>query len=149
LPATPIDDDSNARNLSSMGPDDVHGFLDAAAAGNDVFGDNEPLVSPNLKTATQDQGAGIFLDKDVAFAEGAPNFLANDDAAEGRGNDGVAFNAAQLVREQSANMSGDIGVLKEQRALEKLPAVEAGSQDEMAVEQRAGFAEKREQVLAH
>jgi hypothetical protein len=149
LAAAPIDDHSNAGDLSSMGPNDVHGLLDAAAAGNDVFGDNIPLVRPDLKTTPQSKSAGFFFDEDVAFAEGTPNFLANDDSAERWRNDSVAINLPQFVRELSADFRGDIGVLKEQRALEKLPAVEPRSQNEMSVEQRAGLAKKREQIRAH
>jgi len=149
LPAAAVDDHTNAGNLSSMSPDDVHGFLDTSAAGDDVLGDNKPLVRPDLKTAPQGEPSGFFFDEDVPFAEGAPNLLANDDSAEGRRNDYIAFNAPQFIRQSPANFSGDVGVLKEQCALEELPAVEARSQNEMAVEQRAGFAKKREQILAH
>jgi hypothetical protein len=39
--------------------------------------------------------------------------------------------------------------LQEQRALEKLPAMQARPQNEMAVEKRAGFSEEREQIVAH
>jgi len=39
--------------------------------------------------------------------------------------------------------------LQEQRALKELPAVQAGAQDEMSIEERAGLAEKRKKVVAH
>ena len=42
-----------------------------------------------------------------------------------------------------------VGVLKKDGALEKLPAVQAGTQHEMAIEQRAGLAEERKKVVAH
>jgi len=49
-----------------------------------------------------------------------------------------------------ADSLGDIGVLKKQCALKILPAVQAGAQNEMAVEKRAGFAKKREEIfVAH
>ena len=44
---------------------------------------------------------------------------------------------------------GDLGVLEEERALEKLPAVQARAEHEMSVEQRTGFAKKRQQIFAH
>ena len=149
MPAAPIDDDANAGHLSSAVPNNVDRFLDASAASDDVLGDDKPLVRPDLKTAPQGEPSGFFFDEDVPSAEGAPNFLANDDSAEGRRNDCIALNAPQFIRQSPANSSGDVGVLKEQRALEELPAVEARSQNEMAVEQRAGLAKKREQILAH
>jgi hypothetical protein len=124
-------------------------LLDAAASGHDILRHDEPFVRPDQETAPQDQTARFFLDEDVAFAERAPNFLADDDSAERRRDDGVEFNAAQFVGQAAANLSRDVGVLEEQRALEKLPAVEAGAKHEMAVEKRAGLAEKRQQILAH
>jgi hypothetical protein len=39
--------------------------------------------------------------------------------------------------------------LEEQRALEKLPAMHARPQNEMAVEERAGLPKEREEVVAH
>jgi hypothetical protein len=40
-------------------------------------------------------------------------------------------------------------MLQQDRALEIFAAMQAGAQNEMAIEQRAGFAEKREQIFAH
>ncbi len=49
----------------------------------------------------------------------------------------------------SAHLRSDVGMLQEDCALEILAAVQTGAQDEMAIQQRAGFAEKREKVFAH
>jgi hypothetical protein len=46
-------------------------------------------------------------------------------------------------------LRGDAGVLEKNGALEELPAVQAGTQDEMAVQQGTGLAEERKQILAH
>jgi len=54
-----------------------------------------------------------------------------------------------LLRESVPEFFDDGHFLKRQRALEKLAAVQAGAQNEMAVEQRARLAKKREQILAH
>jgi hypothetical protein len=48
-----------------------------------------------------------------------------------------------------SNFCSDVGVLKKQCALEIFPAVQAGAQNEMALKQSPGFAEKREQILTH
>jgi len=48
---------------------------------------------------------------------------------------------AQLLSQAAADFSGDVGVLKKKRALEKLAAVQAGPQHEVAVKQRARFPE--------
>ena len=132
-----------------MRADDVDRFLNASAARDHVFGDNEAFALVDLESAPQSESAGFFFDKDVAFAQRAPDFLADDDPAEGRGDHGVAIEVAQLICELLANLRRDPGVLKENGALEILAAVQAGAQNEMAVEQRAGFAKKREKVFAH
>jgi hypothetical protein len=85
----------------------------------------------------------------VAFPERAPDFLADDDSAEGRGDDRIALDVAQLISEPPAHVSSDVRVLQEQRALEELPAVQAGTQNEMAVKQRARLSKERQQILAH
>jgi hypothetical protein len=149
LTAAAIDDDTYADDLPSVGADDIDGFLDATAASDHILGDDEALVRPNLETAPQHQTAFMFLGKDVAFPEGAAHFLADDDAAQGRGNDSVALDASEFIRELAANLGCDVGMLEKQGTLEKLPAVQAGAQDEMPVKQRAGFSEEREQILAH
>jgi hypothetical protein len=130
-------------------PHDVDGFLYATAARDDVFGHDEFLARRDLKAAPQDQAARLFLHEDVAFPQRAADFLADDDAAEGRGDDGVALEAAQFIGEPSANIRRDRGVLQKDRALEELPAMQTGTQNEMAVEQGARLAEERKQVVAH
>ena len=61
----------------------------------------------------------------------------------------VAFDGAQFFREPPTDVGRDLGVLEEQGALEKLPAVQTGAQDKMTVEQRAGLAEERQEIVAH
>jgi len=55
--------------------------------------------------------------------------------------------SAELVSQLRANLRGDVGVLKKDGALEKLPAVQPGPENEMTVEQRSGFAEQREKIV--
>ena len=149
LPAATVDDHADARDLSAVRPDDVDRLLHAAAACDHVFGYDKSLVRPDLKTAPQYEAASFFLHENVAFPERAPDFLADNNPAEGRGNDGVAFEGAQLVGEPSANISGNLGMLKQQRALEELTTVQTRPQNEMTVEQRPSLPEERKQILAH
>ena len=44
-------------------------------------------------------------------------------------------------------MRGHRGILQKQRTLEKLPAVQSASQNEVAVQQRAGFLEEGEDFV--
>jgi hypothetical protein len=56
---------------------------------------------------------------------------------------------AHFIGEPSTDFCSDFSVLKKYRALEILPAVQPGPQNEMAIEQSPGFAEKSEEVFAH
>jgi hypothetical protein len=118
-------------------PHNVDCFVDTAAAGDDVFCDDELFVRPNLKTASQNKSAVFFFHEDVAFPGRRDDFLADNDSTEGGRDNRVARDGAELIGEPPANVSGDVGVLEEQGALEELPAVEAGAQYEMAVKQRS------------
>lgn len=143
--AAAIDNDADRLDDSTMRAHDVDRFLDAPPACDHIFRDDEALARRDLKPAPQHQPSGVFLREDMAFTERAAYFLSYDDAAEGRGYHRVAFDAAQLLRQAPANISCDAGVLEQQRALEELAAVQAGAQDEMPVEQRAGLPEEREE----
>jgi hypothetical protein len=94
-----------------------------------------------LKAAPQNKFAIFFLNKDVAFAQRAADFLSDNNPAKGRGDHRVAIKFAEFVGEPSADFCSDLRVLKEYRALEILPAVQTGAQNEMAIEQSPGFAE--------
>jgi hypothetical protein len=144
-----VNDHANPGDPSAVGSDNVHCFLDAPAASHDVFGHNESLVRPNLKTASQDETARFLFHKNMAFSQSAADFLAHDNPAEGRGDDGVAFDVAKFISQPSANLGRKVCVLKQQGALEKLPAVKAGTQNEMPVKKSAGFSKKCQQILAH
>jgi hypothetical protein len=48
-----------------------------------------------------------------------------------------------------ANLGRDVSVLQQDGALKILAAVQPGTQNEMTIEQRAGFAKKGEKVFWH
>ena len=68
LSAAAIDDHADRRHDAAVRADDVDRFLDASAASDDVFGDDETFVRRNRKAASQDQAAGVFLGEDVALS---------------------------------------------------------------------------------
>jgi hypothetical protein len=123
--------------------------LYSSAARDDVFGYDEPLVRRDLKATPHDQATGLFLRENMPLPERTPDFLSDNDSAQGGGDYSIALQVAQFVREAAANFRGDIGVLEKQGALEELPAVQAGAQHEMAIKQCAGLAEQRKQIVAH
>jgi len=135
--------------LAAVRPDDVDRFLHTPTAGDDVFGYDKPLVRRDLKAASQHEPARLFLNENVPFPERTADLLPDNDSAQGGGDYGVALKVAQFVGQAAANIRGDCGVLEEQGALEKLPAVQAGAQHEMAVKQRTRLAEKRKQLVTH
>ena len=60
-----------------------------------------------------------------------------------------ASKSAQLFGQSTTNSRGDIGVLQQESALEILPAVQTGPQNEMAIQQRTCLAKQGEKILAH
>lgn len=139
----------NGRNNSAAPTDDVDRFLNTPSARHHIFGDDESFARCNLKTAPQHQSAPIFFGENVALAQRAPDFLVDDDSAERRRNHRIALNGIQFFCETSANIRDNPSVLEQERALKILPAVQPGTQDKMTIKQRAGFAKKREQIVAH
>jgi len=74
----------------------------------------------------------------------AGDLLSDQDAAQGWGDHGVKLGIAELVGKGAADAFGHLGIAQEEGALEKLAAVQAGAEDEVAVEKGAGLAEKFE-----
>jgi hypothetical protein len=149
LHATPIDDDSGCDHVATVCRDNVDGLLDATSARNDVFRDEETLVRRNGEAAAQDEATIFFLGKNVTFAQRSGNFLANNNATKGGRDDALAVELTKAIGKQAADMRRHVRILQEQRALEKLAAVPAGAEDEMTVEQSAGFAKESQQIVAH
>src|SRR5205823_14024278 len=88
--ATSIDNYAHRIDDTAAGTDDIDRFPDATAAGDDILDDDKSLHRRNLKTATQSKFAILFLYKNMTFAQGTSNFLANNNSAESRGDYRVA-----------------------------------------------------------
>jgi len=112
LPAAAIDDHTDTDDLAAVRTDDIHRFLDPAAASYDIFGNDEPLVRPDLEPAPERESAGLFLDEDMTFPEGAADFLTNDDSAQSRRDHSVGLDVSQFVRKPAANVGRDLSVLE-------------------------------------
>src|SRR5262249_46325569 len=147
--AAAIDNYADRRDDPAMGTDDIDCFLNTAAARHHILHDDEFFVRRNLKTAAQGKFAFVLFDKDVAFAEGTPDFLADNNSPESWGDDRVTIKFPQFIGELSAHLRSDVGVLQEDRTLEILAAMQARAQNEVAIQQRTGLAEKREKIFAH
>ena len=149
LLAAAIDNHADRGNDPAVCVHDIDRLLDAPAACDNVFGDDEFFALVDRKPTSQSEAAGFFLDKDVTLTQGATDFLPDDDAAEGRGDDGVAIERAQFISQLSAHALRDVGVLQQKRALKILATVQTGTQNKVTVEQRTSFAEEGKKILAH
>jgi len=148
LAGTAIHNRAGSNDDAAVILDDLDGFLNAAATGDDILGDEETLAGADLKTSTQDEAAvAVFFHKDVLFAQMAGDLLADDDAADGRGDDGCRLERFELLSEHAADLGGDGGILQQQGALEKLTTMKTAAKDEVPVEERAGFAEEIEDFV--
>ena len=68
--------------------------------------------------------------------------MPNDQPAQSWGNHALNAKAADLVGQLCAHLRCDLRVLQKQGALEELAAVQAGSQQEVAIEKGASLTEK-------
>ena len=68
--------------------------------------------------------------------------MADDDAAHRRRDHRLSAGIAHFLGERRADTHGDRGLLQQECALEKLPAVQPGAQDEVPFEERVSLPEK-------
>ena len=128
--------------------DDVDRFHEAATAGDHVLDHGEAFAGTDGEAAAKDKGASVVLfAENVGLAQLAGDFLSDQDAAEGGRDHGVERGAVEASGEGAADAFGHLGIAQEEGALEKLAAVQAGAEDEVAVEEGAGLAEKFEDVV--
>src|SRR5439155_15949966 len=85
----------------------------------------------------------------MAFTLRSREFLTDNNSAESRGDDCIAIKLAKFVGQPSTDFCCDVGVLKKQCTLEIFAAMQPGTQNEVAIEQRTSLAEKREEIFAH
>ena len=131
-----------------MVSDDLDGFLNAATTGDDILGDDEALAGGDLKTSAQDESAStVFFHEDVFFSQMAGDLLADNDAADGWGDDGGGFKGFELLGEHAADLGGDGGILQQQGTLKKLTTVMTAAKDEVPEKERAGFSEEIEDFV--
>ena len=115
-----------------------------AAGRDDVLDDEHAIGWRQREAAAQRQRAVLTLGEHRADAERAPDFLADDDAAERRRQDDGRLQVRVRVRQRVAERVGELGILQHERALQVAVAVQPGRQPEVPFEQRAGLAEQIE-----
>jgi len=135
LSAATVHNGSRGDDLAAVVADDLDCFLHAASACDDILGYKETLARVDFKTSAQDESAAsVLFGEDVYLAEVAGDFLADNNATDSRGDDGVGIEPFQFFGEQTADARGHGGILQEKGTLEELAAVQSASQHEMAVQ---------------
>jgi len=118
-----------------IGADNVDGFLDAAAFGDDVFDDQHRFFGGDFESASKDESAFLLFGENESAGELAGDFLAQDESAHGGGNDSGWFEVADFCREGGADFLNDGHLLEGEGALEILTAVQTAAEDEMTFQQ--------------
>jgi hypothetical protein len=145
-----IDDHRHSDDFALVGANDVHGFFNATALGDDVFDYQNSFARFNFEAAAQSEFAFFFLDENEAGAELACDFLADHEAAHRRRDHGGWREGFNLIREGVAEAFDDGHLLEGEGALEKLAAMQAAAEDEMSFEERTGIAKNLKHVgLCH
>ena len=81
-----VDERDGADDLPARGADEVDRLLDAAAARDDVLG-HEHSLARRYGEAAQRERAVLLLREDGELVERSGDLVADEDAAEGRGDD--------------------------------------------------------------
>ena len=113
------------------------------AGGDDVLDHQHPRARRNREAAPEPEDAVLALDEDRLGAEPARRLVARHDAADRGRSDDVdrAERRARLLGQRPAQPLGARRILEDEHLLQEDRRMQAGRQDEMAFEQRAGGAE--------
>ena len=120
-----VHDNGDGYWISSKFTDDIEGFLDSAAFGDDVFGDEDFFSGFEFEASTEGKVSVFFLQKDVAFTGLSGDFLANDESTHGRGDDGFKISMSNLFQGEFCHSCDGGHVLADLGTLEKMAAVQA------------------------
>lgn len=141
--AAAVDDGACGEDAGSGGEGDFDDFAGAAAGGDDVFDDDDGFAGGEVEAAAEAHFAGdVALGEDEACAEGAGGFVADDEATEGGGGDGLdglGGDAAEGLGHEAAELFGVGGILEDEGGLEVFGTVLAAGEAEVAAEIGAGL----------
>jgi hypothetical protein len=119
-----VHDNGDGYWISSKFTDDIEGFLDSAAFGDDVFGDEDFFARFKFETSSEGKVAVFFLQKDVAFSGLSGDFLADDESTHGGGDNGFKIIMADLLKGEFGHSGDGRHILADLGTLEKVPAVQ-------------------------
>ncbi len=142
-----IDEHRDADRRATGFANDVEALKHAAAAGDDVFDNENFFARLERETASHDEDVVFLFGEDVARAGLAGDFLAEDEAAHRRGQHGRELERCEFRDEQFGQAGDGAHVLADLRALEEVAAVQAGAEHEVPFEEGAGAFEDGEDFL--
>jgi len=146
-----IDDGTGGDGDGSGGAHDFDDFHGAAAGGDDVFDDDYAFAGSESEAAAEGHFAiGVAFGEEEADAEGTGDFVADDEAAEGGGDDEIygigADEGFQLIGQGAAEGFGVPGMREHESGLKVGGAMESAGETEVALEVGAGLPEEVEDV---
>ena len=104
-----------------VGADDVEGFLDTPAFGDDVLDDQQAFSRLDLESTAQDEFSLLLFHEDEAALQLPRDFLSDDQSAHGRRDDGLDVESGSFRREGGPEALHDGHLLQRLGALEELP----------------------------
>lgn len=121
----------------------------AASGGDDVFNHDGGFAGADGEPSAEDHFAGrwIAFGEQESCAQGAGDFVADDEASYGGGDYEVHFR--KVRGEFAAEFFGDQRMLEDQRALHVFVRMESAGEAEVTFEVGAGFAELVEYGFGH
>jgi hypothetical protein len=117
------------------------GLDHTTATGDDVFDDEDLFARLEFEITAQFELVVDLLEEHEAQAQLPRHFLADDEAAHGRADDCGCAICFQCGEQQFRQASDFVHVLADLSTLEEMRTVQAGAQQEMAVEEGAAIAE--------
>ena len=114
------------RNDRAVRTNDLDGFLDTAAAGDDILCNEETLACPHLEAAAQDESSLLFFNENMTSIKHAGNLMTDDNSSEGRGDNRFTIDFCEPICQRPAYGFSNSRMLQHESALEKLAAVETG-----------------------
>ena len=138
---TAVNEGAGGDDAAAFFFDHTDGFIGGAAGGPDVFNDEDTLAGRKAEAAAEgEMAAGIALDEEGpwlsstgAREQGAGDFVSDDDAAQGRGDDAVELEIVEFSGKGAGKLFSVARVLKDKGALDVSGAVQAGRKLEMAM----------------
>ena len=143
-----IDQHADTGGAAAGPTDDLERFAHPPPASHDILDHQDRLARGDDEPPAQHQRIVFLFGEKIAGFGLASHLLPDDEAAHGGREHGVEFQIEppQFLQQQSRQPLHRIEVLADLGALKIVPAVQPGTQDEVALAQRMGAGENVEDL---